>query len=156
MAVQIEVAGKVSVGYNSQTLGYSRDGVTIRFDPAFLEVMSDDYGGASGKPADRQILGCEANIVCELVKYDRTQVHALTSYIAGGTAFTLPALGTLMRQGSHTANLVLTGDSETWTIGDAQVIGSHEFNKGSRFSTWVISFVGYINNTTSRQFASVS
>src|SRR3990167_7413627 len=116
MANQHRVAGPVLVTYNTVQLGYSRDGVTIRIEPKYLDIFSDDFGGASGAPADTQLLGAIATVTADFPKYDQTELHRLTAFEKAGTAGVLPQLGTLIRQESEYAVLLLDGKNEDWSF----------------------------------------
>lgn len=154
MAIQHEVAGKVVATFtmsgNARQLGYTRDGAQISVQGKFIEIPSDDYGGAGGAPSDRQFLGGEAIISLDLTKYDTAFVHALTSFNHAGAIGVFPAYGSLMRQDSLGNTLLLSGDNESWTFGYAYVIGSHEFNKGTRYTSWQLTFVGVVENISNR------
>jgi hypothetical protein len=154
VAIQHEVAGKVIVTFtmsgSARQLGYTRDGAMIVIDGKFNEIPSDDYGGAGGAPSDRQFLGGEAIIQIDLTKYDRTYVHALTSYNDAGAVGVFPAYGSLMRQDSLASTLLLDGEFEDWTFTTAYPIGSQEFNKGTRYSSWQMTFVGVVSDVSQR------
>ncbi len=150
MAIQHIVAGPVIVTYNSVQLGYSRDGAQIRIEPRWIDIPSDDYGGASGAPADAQLVGAIATINCDLTKYEASAVRALSAFVAGGTAGTLPAFGTLMRQGNQYATLLLDGVNEDVTFTVAFPRQPQEVNKGTRFSTYMLGFEAWVSNATAR------
>lgn len=156
MAIQHEVAGPVTLKYNSLSIGFSRDGFQIRIEPKWLDVFSDDYGGASGAPADSQMIGGVALITGDLTKYDKDEFRKLTAFVAGGTEGTFPAFGTLMRQESQTATLLLDGNNEDWTFSVAFPRQAIEVNKGTRHSVGVVGFEAWINNTTARQLFTVT
>lgn len=155
MAVQHEVAGPALLQYQTspESLGYSRDGFDIRFDPRFIEVMSDDYGGQSGAPADVQVVGATVSVVGDLTKYDKANCHKLTSFRGGGTAFTLPAYGTLIRQGTAYAPLVVNGANEDWTFAVAFPKAAIEVNKGTRYSTLRCGFECWVDVAATRVLA---
>jgi hypothetical protein len=150
MAIQHQVAGPVIVTFNAAQLGYSRDGVQIRVEPKWGDIFSDDFGGAGGAPADAQLLGAICTVIAELTKYEKAEVHKLSSFEKAGTAGVLPQLGTLIRQESEFAALLLDGKNEDWTFSTAFLRQAQEVNKGTRFSTFVIGFECWINNTTAR------
>lgn len=139
------VAGPVLVKYNGENIGYTRDGVQVTIEEFSFDVKSDDWGGQDGAPADQQMLGSRARISCELTKYDAANVRALTSFQPGGTAGQYPNFGTLKRQGSQTATLLLDGVNEDWTFATAIVVSSHEFNTGTKFTTWRCNFEAWNN-----------
>lgn len=87
--MQIQVAGQSLVwvgsgtGGNLETLGYSRDGVNMRFDGYFLDVHTDDQGGDAGPPADVQWLGQSAMISLELTKWEPTIADKIVNRLFG-------------------------------------------------------------------------
>lgn len=158
MAIQHEVAGPCLLKYQTSpaSLGYSRDGFTIRFDPRFIEVPSDDFGGQSGAPSDVQIVGGSVSVTGDLTKYDKAEVHKLTAFAGGGTAFTLPAYGTLLRQ-STTGMVALTidGVAEDWTFSKAYPKAC-ELNKGTRFTTAQVGFEAHVDAAATRVLATLA
>lgn len=150
MAIQHEVAGPVLVKFNSASLGYTRDGAQIRIEPRWIDVPSDDYGGASGAPADAQLVGAICTVHCDLTKYDKAEVHKLSAFQKAGTAGTLPVYGSLMRQGSLYATLLLDGVNEDWTFSVAIIRMAQEVNKGTRFSTFVCGFECWVDAAATR------
>lgn len=156
MAIQHEVAGPVIVTWNGGQLGYSRDGVRVRIEPKWIDIPSDYYGGASGAPADAQIVGAIATVQCELTQYNKTLCHPLTSFYKAGTAGVLPTLGSLVRQGSGYATLLLDGTVEDWTFTVAMIRQGQEVNKGTRFSTFVCGFECWISDPVARTLFTVS
>lgn len=150
MANLHRVAGPVIVTYNTVQLGYSRDGVSIRIEPRYGDIFSDDFGGQGGAPADSQLLGAIAIVTADLVKYDQTEVHKLTAFEKAGAAGVLPQLGTLIRQEQEYATLFLDGKNEDWTFSVAFMRQPIEVNKGTKFSTLVVGWECWINNTTDR------
>lgn len=157
MAIQHIVAGPVNVTFNSVPLGYSRDGVQIRMEPRWIDIPSDDWGGASGAPADAQLVGAIAVVSCDLTKYEAATIRAMTSFQGtGGTTGTLPVFGTLMRQDSKLQTLLLDGVNEDWTFNQAFVRQAIEVNKGTRFSTAMIGFECWLSSTSQRLMMTIS
>jgi len=156
MTIEHNVAGFVTVTYNAVQLGYSRDGVQIRIEPKWIDIPSDDYGGASGAPADAQLVGAIATVTADLTKYDKAFTRALTGFNKAGTVGTLPVLGTLMRQESEFAVLLLDGVNEDWTFSTAIMRQAQEVNKGTKFSTFMLGWECWINNTTARLLFTVA
>lgn len=150
MAIQHEMAGAVLVKYNGASLGYTRDGAQIRIEPRFIDIPSDYYGGQSGAPADVQVVGAIATVQCEMPHYDKAECHKLTAFYKAGVAGTLPAFGTLLRQGSLHAVLLLDGVNEDWTFNQAIIRQAVELNKGTRFSTFVCGFECWVDTPASR------
>ncbi len=130
----------VLVSFAGNSLGYTRDGVRIRIEPRWGDVMSDDWGGEGGAPADTQILGEIATVTLDFTKYDKAFVQQLTSFSKNGSAGLLPAIGTLIRQDSEFGILILAGSIETWTFPVAFPREAYEVNKGTKFSTANVGF----------------
>lgn len=152
MSMLHQVAGPVIVTWDTTNqLGYSRDGAQIRIEPRWIDVFSDEYGGASGAPADAQLVGAVAHVSCDLTKYEQTYCHALTAFTKSGSAGVLPAFGTLIRQDTKYAPLLLNGSNEDWTFSVAFVRQAIEVNKGTRFSTFVLNFECWVNSASARQ-----
>lgn len=138
------------------SLGYSRDGVHVRVEPRYIDINSDDFGGAAGGPTDVQIVGAVAHITAEMPKYDNVECLRLTSFELAGTRGVLPQLGTLLRQQQEMGILVLSGKHEIWTFPYAFVRQAIETNKGTRFSTFTVGFEAHINNSTSRTLFTIT
>lgn len=138
------------VKFGSLDLGFTRDGVTIRIEPRWLDVPSDDFAGANGIPSDAQFMGAIALIQADLTKYDKDEVRKLTSFEKAGTAGVLPQLGTLIRQEEETSNLELDGKNEDWLFDVAFNRQALEVNKGTRYSTFVCGWEAWIGDTQAR------
>lgn len=156
MTIQHKVAGPVLIKYNTVSLGYSRDGVSIRIEPRWLDIFSDDFGGAGGAPADAQFLGGIATVTAELPKYEAAEVHKLAAFEKAGTAGIFPQFGTLIRQEQEYAVLLLDGKNEDWTFSVAFMRQPQEVNKGTKFSTYVLGWECWIDNTTSRTLFTIA
>jgi hypothetical protein len=159
MAIEHIVAGPVIVTFQSQQLGYTRDGAKIRVEPKYGDVKSDDYGGEGGAPSDSQMLGAEAFVTCELTKYEAAQCNKLTAFgqtLAAATAGALAAFGTLMRQGSKTGTLLLDGVNEDWTFSVAFCHEAIEVNKGTKFTTFMCGFRCWVNAASTRVLLAIS
>ncbi len=156
MAIAHIVAGPVSVKYNSVELGYSRDGVTIRIEPRYGDIASDDWGGAGGAPADTQLLGATASITADLTKYDRAECQKLTSFEKAGAAGVLPVLGTLIRQDGEYAQLDLDGTNEDWGFSIAFMRQAIEVNKGTKYSTFLVGWEAWLSTTTARRLFTIT
>jgi len=150
VAIEHVVAGAVTVKYGSITLGYSRDGVSIRIEPRWGDIASDDWGGAGGAPADTQLLGATAAITADLTKYDAAACRKLTAFEKGGTAGVLPQLGTLIRQDTEFDVLDLDGLNEDWTFNQAFMRQAVEVNKGTKYSTFLVGWECWLDDTTAR------
>ena len=156
MAIEHKVAGPVTVKFNAIELGYSSDGVQIRIEPRWIDIHSDDFGGAAGAPADSQMAGALAFVTVDFVKYESAEVQKLTSFEKAGTTGVLPQYGTLMRQESEFATLLLDGKNEDWTFATAFVRQALEVNNGTRFSTFLVGFECWVNNSTSRTLFTIA
>lgn len=156
MPIQHEVAGPVKVVFNSIDLGYTRDGVQVSIEPKWIEIPSDDWGGQAGAPSDIQLVGAIATITLELTKYVKAEVEKLTSFTSGGTAFTLPTFGTLMKQGSKTAALLLDGANDNLTFPVAFPKRAHEFNKGTKFTTYMLGFEAHLDAAATRVLCNIT
>jgi len=150
MAIAHAVAGPVIVTYNTVPLGYSRDGVSIRIEPKWGDIFSDDYGGQGGAPADTQLLGAVCIVTAEMPKYDAAECNKLTSFEKAGTAGTLPQFGTLIRQESEYATLLLNGKNEDWTFTIAFMRQAQEVNKGTKYSTFVAGWECWVSDAAAR------
>lgn len=157
MPIQHSVAGPVVVTFNAIQLGYSRDGASIRIEPRWIDVPSDDFGGASGAPSDAQFVGAIASVSVDLTKYEAADVRRLTSFAGtSGSAGVFPSFGTLMRQDLITESLLLDGVNEDWVFATAFVRAAIEVNKGTRFSTFNLGFECWINSAQSRQLFTIT
>ena len=148
------VTGSVLVSWGTASseaeLGYTRDGVQWSIQPMYLDVPSDDWAGQSGAPADSQLMGAIARINCEFTKYNKSNLDALSSFALGGSAGVLPTLGTLMRQETKTGSLILAGTNETKTFSTTFIRSAFEANAGTRYRSYMVSFEGWLNATSTR------
>lgn len=150
MALLHRVMGPCIVTFNAVQLGYSRDGVNIRFEPRYGDIFSDDYGGSGGAPADTQLLGAIGIVTVDFPKYEQSEIHRLTSFEKAGTEGVLPQLGTLIRQEQEYAALFLDGKNEDFLFPIAFARQPMEVNKGTRFSTWVMGWECWITSPQAR------
>jgi hypothetical protein len=151
MAEAVQVAGLVTVKVGTgaqggaETLGYTRDGVTLIDEVLTLDVPGDAYGGPDGPPIDIQYLGEICRVRMELTKYDIAVAAKLEAKLSGGTAGTESDAGTLLFAGSGTVNLVLDpaeGAGRNYaraTLCKTPV----EVNRGTKFSTLILEFTCY-------------
>ena len=144
MAIEVIVDGavlvKVDTGSSNalESLGYTIDGVQITEQAYMGDVFSDDNGGEQGPPVDIQQFG-EIHIVRMLFsKIDVAVLAKVTPRQYGGTAGTVATPGTLMFQGTKTYRLLL--DSETRPRNYLRAVFREpiEFNKGSKFSQYLV------------------
>ncbi len=139
-------------------LGTTRDGVGITSDGYFIEIKNDENGGEAGPPVEIQFLGETAKIRCELTKYDPTVAVTLEDHCYQGVSGTpgKPAgAGTLMFASSATYNVGLGGavgikisctqlaTALVRTYSRCVLHDAIEVNRGTKFSTFVITFTAY-------------
>jgi hypothetical protein len=153
--IQHEVHGPTTVVYNGVTLGYSRNGVTVRIDPFWENVPSDDFGGTGSSPSDAQFLGAIGRVVVDLTKYCKTAVQALSKFLVVGNdaipVGKLPSIGTFVRQNGHTGLLSLVGSNRTVRFQTAFPRDAQELNLGTKYTSFMASFEAWMDNTTNRQ-----
>lgn len=150
------VAGPVIVTWNAVQLGYSEDGVRVRFEPKWGDIKSDDYGGSGGAPSDTQFLGGIASVTADLVKFDNAEVLKLTSFEKAGAAGVFPQYGTLIRQESEYAVLLLDGKNQDYTFSQAFLRNAQEMNKGTRYTKYAVGWECWVNSATSRTLFTVA
>jgi hypothetical protein len=94
---------------SAEELCYNVDKIPMQWEPNYLPIYSDQYGGREGVPADWQLLGATASVQIESTFFNRTNCMLLTTFAppdtAGAVEGTLPAIGSLFR----TAQIPLTG-----------------------------------------------
>jgi len=145
MATQVNVSGaalvKVDTGasHSLETLGYTRDGVEVRFEARYLDVPSDDMGGEAGPPTEVQYLGEIAVIRLELTKYDpavANKIQRLYDQTPGqpGTP------GTLLFSAAETYRLVIDCADTPLNFPRCFLRDAIEINKGTRFSRLLMVF----------------
>lgn len=156
MAIEHVVAGPVIVTANSVQLGYSQDGVSIRIEPRYGDIHSDDWAGVGGAPADTQLLGAIATVTADLTKYERAECVKLTSFEKAGAAGTLPVLGTLIRQDDEFFQLDLDGVNEDWAFSVAFCRQAIEVNKGTKYSTFLVGFECWLSTTAARELFTIA
>jgi hypothetical protein len=139
--------GPVVATYNSIDLGYSEDGFSVRVEPFFDKVHSDDFGGRAGPPADEQLLAGIAIIEGDFTKYVKAEMDKLSSFQKGGTAGVFPNIGSFVRQDGLLAELVLDGVNDDWTFPRALIRRAFEVNKGTRYSRYRVGWEAWVNQT---------
>lgn len=152
MAVAINVNGTalIKVGTGSagalESLGYTRDGATIRLQDYFLDVKTDDTGGEAGPGSDTQYMGAMAHISLELTKWDVTisdklvnRINATTTTLTGTftSAGTTPtgALGGLMIGSASYVRLLIHSPTRPLNFPVCVIREPIELNSGTKFST---------------------
>jgi hypothetical protein len=150
MAEIINVAGAclVKVGTNAgalETLGYTRDGAQITFEPYKVGVKTDDNGGENGPDTDVQYMGETARIRLEMTKWDEAIADKLRVRLLGGTVGTVGAPGTLLIAGSKFTRLCLITTTRPLNFPICMFLEPHEINKGTKYSTWVQEAIAYKN-----------
>lgn len=121
--VGIRFMDKASEPTSTVNLGFTRDGVDLEVKKFWHVIHSDDFGGEAGHPADEQLLGAIVTITTELVKYEKDELDKLechdpdgTTSSFGGTAGTMPVIGSFMRQDGMYGKLALVGTTKTRTF----------------------------------------
>ncbi len=140
--------GPVLVSFNSLEIGYTRDGVEVTLEPRFADVHSDDWAGTSGAPSDTQFMGAIGTVHLDLIKFNKTNLDVIATWKKTGTAGVVLPFGTLMRQESAYAPLVLTGTKEVGTYNIAFPRSPQTMNKGMRVRGHRVSFEVWVNNPT--------
>lgn len=118
------VSGPVAVRINLrdgdgfQTVGWTVDGVQPEEQVYTNEIFSDEYGGTSGPPIERQFMGKHAKINLSLVRYDLEVVkkmrHALASENwASHADGELVNVGGLITCGNRAFQILLVGSADT-------------------------------------------
>lgn len=128
------VSGPVLVKVNLRdgngfvNLGYTAEGVQIEEEFYTNPIHSDQFGGASGPPVDRQFMGKKAKIGLSLVEYSLAVVkkmregQASTNW-ATGAAGTLVNIGGLLSCGNRAFQLQLLGAADVAaTAADANAV----------------------------------
>lgn len=141
-------------------IGFSVDGVVMRIDPKWGDILSDDYGGAGGVPSDSQFLGATATLTADMPKYVAANTDELSSFLSTaptGTKGVLAPIGTLVRSSVIDGVLVLTDgvDGATPVTGDhvitfpvAFLRVAQEVNKGTKFSTYIAGWEAWVDEST--------
>ncbi|MGO9108538.1 MAG: hypothetical protein ACLP9L_04830 [Thermoguttaceae bacterium] len=169
MSRQVNVFGTadVQVSFNKgstwQDLGTTRDGVAMTSDGYFVEIKNDEYGGEAGPPVEIQYLGETAKIRCELTKFDPVVAELLEDHCQTSTPGGPSAAGTLMFAATSNAGTLNVGAGgsvqvkivtaanaaipyRTYTI--CVVHDAVEVNRGTKFSTFVLTFTAHKDPST--------
>ena len=162
MAAAIQVAGLATITVDTgsahalETLGYTQNGASVRFNGFFLDVHTDENGGDDGPPTDVQYLGETADITLDFTKFDTTVADKIRPRIYGGSAGTVGSVGTLMSGSSSTYRLCI--NSPTTPLNFPVVIFREpiEINKGTKYSTWRLVGTAYKNGSNVLYNATVS
>lgn len=145
MATTVNVGGlaTVKVGTGAadalETLGYTRQGVTITAQDYYLDVPGDQNGGDEGPPIDVQYMGETAIVRLELTKWDVDIEDKVVCRVKGGTAGSPSASGTLMNANGAMRLLVDT-PTRPYNFPQAFPRKPIEVNRGTKFSTLIIEF----------------
>ena len=169
---QVNVYGvaEVDVAIDRSTfncLGTTRDGVGITTDGYFIEVHNDENGGDAGPPVEIQYVGETAKIRVELTKYDPAVAATLEDHFSNsGTPGTPATTGTLMFAASTVQPSVGSGGAcaikikcagitpnivRTYTL--CVIRDAVEVNRGTKFSTFVLTFTAYKDPTSGKLWA---
>lgn len=152
--VGVDLAGQVD-------LGYSNNGVSVRVEPRYLDIPSDDYAGDAGAPSDSQIVGAIARISIQLHKFDQSEFDKLSRYAgatvpgaagppAGPQIGEIPVLGSFLRQDSYLQYLSLDGTLKRMHFPKAFVRDAWETNAATRYSSGNVVFEAWIDDPSTR------
>lgn len=134
--VEIGLTGGATVGF-----GYTVEGVRIRIEQGFEDVMTDDAG--FHMPGDVQWGGQTATIEAELIRWDEALFRTLEAAIRGrsGGAITSADIGTLMLAGARYFTARISGSQRTglpaedpYRFSAVWPIGEISSNHGTRVS----------------------
>jgi len=150
MPLTHQVAGVTEVKWNNIQLGFSRDGVTIRTQPYYEDIHSDDFGGASAPPADSQFMGAIALVTAELTKWNEVEVNKLGKFGGAGSRGTVAVIGSLVRAGGLFGSLFLDNAGDPRTYARAFLRQAQEVNVGTKYSTFIVGWECWIDTTGSR------
>lgn len=160
MATAVQVAGltTISVGTGTagalETLGFSRNGVTVSKNAFWLNVPGDANGGDDGPPIEVQLLGEIAMVRLELTKFDSAIITKLAARLRTFTEGTVPTPGNLVFANSYYYRLLLNNANDVINFPVAIPRGSYEKNRGTKWMTAVLEFEchkndsGVLHNTT--------
>lgn len=146
MAKQFHVAGPCEIligemdGATTNSLGYSRNGVDLRFEGFFEDVPCDTDGGDRGPPADVNYMGESATVRLELTKWDAALAEMIVPRVNGAVAGVPAGPGVLFKQDGVAFRLIVLPQTPGFDFKCAILRGATEINKGSRYSTLVLEF----------------
>lgn len=145
MAHAVLVPGKseVKIGSGTQgaleSLGYSMNGVEIRWETYRTRVPGDQNGGELGPPIEKQVFGHKAIVRVELSKFDATVARKVDKLLNGMTG-EVP-VGTLLYGSVGYYRLVIDNTNDPYTFYNATPIEEpRELNVGSRWQRRVYTF----------------
>lgn len=143
----VAIVKTCTTGGTLAELGRTRNGVTITENLFTGDVHGDDNGGDEGPPIDVQYFG-EIHVVrCELTKYDETEANKVRAGLAGGTAGTPGTSGSLYFQGAAYWRLLIHSTTRPRNYLGAIFKEPKEVNKGTKFSTLVVTSTCYKDST---------
>lgn len=157
MANQINVAGvstiKVDVTGSLETLGIAYDKVTIREQPFYHNVHSDEHGGPQGPEIDKQWLGEKVFIRCEMSKYDPDVANKLRAFLQDNAAAlkgTVQAadIGALMIQGDKFIRVLIDNDNDPRNYPICVIHEPIEDDPGTKYTTLILEFEAHRNQSS--------
>jgi hypothetical protein len=140
-------------------LGTTRDGVAITSDGYFLDVKNDEMGGEAGPPVEIEFMGETAKIRVELTKYDPAIAKTLEDHCQCTTPGVPAVPGTLMfasstiqtasggAVGIKIACASVAAGAIVRTYKRCVIHDAVEVNRGTKFSTFVLTFTAYFDGS---------
>jgi|GEM_PF-1137831 len=151
MALTVHVAGPTEVyvdtgaGSSYEALGYSRNGIDLRFEPFWQDVPGDEHGGDQGPPIEVLYLLEKATVRMELTKWDRAIERKVTPRLLAGVEGQPGTVATKMFAQSKTYKLVLQSTGRPWMFERAILRGAVEISHGARYSSLVLEWECYMD-----------
>lgn len=130
-----------------ETLGYTRDGVEVRFEGHFVDVPGDENGGEAGPPIDVQYMGERAIIRLELTKYDAIVAGKIAARVWGETSGVPADAGTLFFGSGKAFRVLINTTERPYNFPRCIPREPIEVNKGTRFSRLIIVFEAHKDAT---------
>lgn len=135
-------------------LGTTRDGVGITSDGYFLDIKNDENGGEAGPPVEIQFMGETVKIRCELTKYEPIMASKLEDHCQCANPGEPAGAGTLMFASAANAPTINVGTggavavkiitpTKTRTYTLCVIHDAVEVNRGTKFSTFSLTFTAY-------------
>jgi hypothetical protein len=147
MAYTVLVPGASEIALNSgganatEKLGYSMNGVEIRFEVFKTHIPGDQNGGDLGPPIEKQVFARKAIVRIELSRFDAAVARKLDARINQLTPGPEPAIGQLLYATGGHFKLGINNVNDPYTFYNATPIEEpHEVNVGSRWQRRVYVF----------------
>lgn len=146
MAYTVLVPGASEIKLNSGTdyateaLGYSMNGVEIRFEVFKTHIPGDQFGGDLGPPIEKQIFARKAIVRVELSRFDKAVAQRVDKKV-NQLATDEPTVGQLLYTSGGHFKLGINNTNDPYTFYCATPIEEpHELNAGSRWQRRVYVF----------------